>query len=91
MVINIQGNGLEIIIVATLGDSGGGLMFLSKDLQAWKIQGIVSLSPRRQSTFFCDPSKYTVFTKVGLYVKWIRFVLEGIHNTHTHIDYDPIL
>lgn len=76
------------------GDSGGGLMFLSKDLATWKVQGIVSLSPRKQSTFFCDPFKYTVFTKVGLYVKWIRFVLNSIHNAHTQtngIDYEPIL
>ena len=76
------------------GDSGGGLMFLSKDLRTWKVQGIVSLSPRRQSTFYCDPFKFTVFTKVGLYVKWIKFVLDSIHNDHTQslsIQYEPIL
>lgn len=75
------------------GDSGGGFLFLSRDLTTWKVQGVVSLSPRRQSTFFCDPFKYTVFTKVGLYVKWIKFVLDGIHGAHTqsHGDYEPIL
>lgn len=75
------------------GDSGGGLMFLSRNLKTWKVQGIVSLSPRRQSTFFCDPFKFTVFTKVGLYVKWIRFVLEGVHSTYATkvVDYEPIL
>ncbi|CRK97474.1 CLUMA_CG010863, isoform A [Clunio marinus] len=77
------------------GDSGGGLMFLSRDLKTWKVQGIVSLSPRRQSTFFCDPYKFTVFTKVGLYVKWIKFILNNIHNTHTEplevVEYEPIL
>jgi hypothetical protein len=75
------------------GDSGGGFLFLSRDLTAWKVQGVVSLSPRRQSTFFCDPFKYTVFTKVGLYVKWIKFVLNSIHDAYTrpHGDYEPIL
>lgn len=76
------------------GDSGGGLMFLSSDRNTWKVQGVVSLSPRRQSTFFCDPFKFTVFTKVGLYVKWIRFVLDGIHDAHSHpvaVEYEPIL
>lgn len=74
------------------GDSGGGLVFLSKDLKAWKVQGVVSLSPRKQSTFLCDPFKFTVLTKVGLYVKWIRFVLNGIHEAHAPVDeYEPIL
>jgi secreted trypsin-like serine protease len=75
------------------GDSGGGFLFLSRDHTTWKVQGVVSLSPRRQSTFFCDPFKYTVFTKVGLYVKWIRFVLDSIHDAYAqpHGDYEPIL
>lgn len=75
------------------GDSGGGFLFLSRDLKSWKVQGVVSLSPRKQSTFFCDPFKYTVFTKVGLYVKWIKFVLNSIHDAYTqpHGDYEPIL
>jgi modular serine protease len=62
------------------GDSGGGLVFPSKsDANKWIIQGIVSLSPRRQSTFQCDPKKYTIFTKVSLYRNWIRSVLDKIH------------
>lgn len=77
------------------GDSGGGLMFPTNDQQTWKIQGIVSLSPRRQSTFYCDPTKLTVFTKVGFYVRWIRFVLNNIainaHNGTTQTNYEPIL
>lgn len=72
------------------GDSGGGFLFLSRDLKTWKVQGVVSLSPRKKSTFFCDPFKYTVFTKVGLYVKWIKFVLDSIHDSHPG-DYEPIL
>lgn len=71
------------------------MIFLSRDNQTWKVQGVVSLSPRRQSTFFCDPFKYTVFTKVGLYVKWIKFVLNSIHDAHTQpvggVEYEPIL
>lgn len=65
------------------GDSGGGLLFQSNaDTNKWVVQGIVSLSPRRQSTFFCDPYKLTVFTKVSLYVNWIRVILDQIHAAH---------
>ena len=37
--------------------------------------------------------KYTVFTKVGLYVKWIKFVLNSIHDAYAQprVDYEPIL
>lgn len=87
-----------IIITGTAlcnGDSGGGLVFPSKDLSSWTLQGVVSLSPRKQSTFFCDPTKYTVFTKVGFYVKWIKYVLNTIHDIHnnknTPTTYEPIL
>lgn len=84
------------------GDSGGGLLFQSKaDTNKWVVQGIVSLSPRRQSTFYCDPYKFTVFTKVSLYVNWIRFILDEIRVAHKkmlqlrnvdeHEEYDPIL
>jgi hypothetical protein len=56
-------------------------------------QGIVSLSPRRLSTSYCDPKKYTIFTKVGIYVKWIQHVLEKVHVTHNYTlrRYQPIL
>lgn len=74
------------------GDSGGGLYFPMKN-DRWCVQGLVSLSPRRLSTSFCDPEKYTIFTKVGLYVKWIKHMLDEIHATHefTKTAYDPIL
>lgn len=61
-----------------VGDSGGGFIQLSKDLSRWNLQGIVSLSPRKVSTFYCDPSKYTVFTKVEMYTKWIKTNLDSI-------------
>lgn len=65
------------------GDSGGGLIFPRKtNPNQWILQGIVSLSPRKASTAFCDPEQYTIFTKVGIYVKWIQSVLHGIHEKH---------
>lgn len=75
------------------GDSGSGYNFPIKD-DRWALQGLVSLSPRKESSFFCDPNKYTVFTKVGLYVKWIKHVLEDVHATHKDEIkkvYEPIL
>lgn len=75
------------------GDSGGGLHFLIKGTGRWCLQGIVSLSPRKQSSSYCDPFKYTVFTKVGIYVKWIQHIMEEVHATHnsTSKRYEPIL
>lgn len=72
------------------GDSGAGLIFpMVKRPDRWCLQGIVSLSPRRPSTAFCDPHQYSIFTKVGIYVKWIRQVLDRIHEHHTpHKSYD---
>lgn len=65
------------------GDSGGGLIFpMKRNPDKWCLQGIVSLSPRRASTAFCDPEQYTIFTKVGIYVKWIRNTLAQIHEKH---------
>lgn len=67
------------------GDSGAGLIFpMVKRLDRWCLQGIVSLSPRRISTAFCDPHQYSIFTKVGIYVKWIRQVLDDIHEQHAY-------
>ncbi|KAG5681569.1 hypothetical protein PVAND_010988 [Polypedilum vanderplanki] len=60
------------------GDSGGGFVTLSRDKKKWLIRGIVSLSPRKRSTFFCDPHKYTIFTKIDVYVRWIKFILDSI-------------
>ncbi|XP_066998504.2 modular serine protease [Anabrus simplex] len=59
------------------GDSGGGLVFQAPD-KTWNLQGVVSVSPRRRGTSFCDPTYYTVFTKVGIYVKWLDSTLNSI-------------
>jgi hypothetical protein len=50
------------------GDSGGGLIFPQGHgpNSNWLLQGIVSVSPRRRGTAFCDSTYYTVFTKVGM-------------------------
>lgn len=69
------------------GDSGGGLVFpqqRGESIERWSLQGVVSLSPRRPSTSFCDPTQYTIFTKVGIYVKWIENVLKSIHSMHEY-------
>lgn len=79
------------------GDSGAGLIFpMVNQPDRWCLQGIVSLSPRRQSTTFCDPNQYSIFTKIGIYVKWIRQVIDIIHEHHVYDviysnDDDPIL
>ncbi|XP_064215667.1 modular serine protease-like [Tribolium castaneum] len=72
------------------GDSGGGLVFSKKNnSHKYTIQGIVSVSPRRSGTSFCDPKHYTVFTKVGIYMQWIYGALqdihEGKHNNYANI------
>lgn len=65
------------------GDSGAGLIFpMKRNSDQWCLQGIVSLSPRKASTIYCDPNQYTIFTKVGIYVKWIHNVLIEIHEKH---------
>lgn len=76
------------------GDSGGGLVFPVKSKDRWVLEGIVSLSPRRKSTSYCDPFQYTVFTKVGLYIKWIQHIVDSVHSTHNFTSpkkYEPIL
>lgn len=60
------------------GDSGGGFQVLSRDKKTWLIRGVVSLSPRKYSSFYCDPSKYTIFTKIEVFVKWIKLILDDI-------------
>lgn len=60
------------------GDSGAGLTVLAPDGRHY-LQGIVSVSPRKQSTDHCDPNQYTIFTKVGIYVKWIENYLKHIN------------
>lgn len=67
------------------GDSGGGLVFpIEKDPERYNLQGIVSVSPRRIGTSFCDPNYYTVFTKVGMYVGWIYEALKQVHGKMIH-------
>jgi secreted trypsin-like serine protease len=50
------------------GDSGGGLMFATPETGAWTLQGVVSLSIRRESTAFCDANYPTVFTRVSSFI-----------------------
>lgn len=67
------------------GDSGAGLIFPMDDASGrWSLQGIVSLSPRKLSTAFCDPFQYAIFTKVGIYVDWIERQLDGINEPTAH-------
>lgn len=77
------------------GDSGAGLIFpMIKNSDQWCLQGIVSLSPRRLSTTYCDPHQYSIFTKVGIYIKWMQGVLRSIHERHIlksiEMDDEPI-
>ncbi|XP_055326906.1 modular serine protease-like [Sitodiplosis mosellana] len=60
------------------GDSGSGLTVL-RSHGRYFLKGIVSVSPRKKSTDQCDPNQYTVFTKVGIYVKWIENYLNYIN------------
>ncbi|XP_049947696.1 limulus clotting factor C-like [Schistocerca serialis cubense] len=59
------------------GDSGGGLVFQT-DEGAWYLQGVVSISPRRRGTSLCDPHFYTIFTKVGIHLRWLYNVMNTI-------------
>ncbi|XP_031621148.1 modular serine protease-like [Contarinia nasturtii] len=63
------------------GDSGAGLTIRKSDGRHY-LQGIVSISPRKQSTDHCDPNQYTIFTKVGIYVKWIENYLKHINERY---------
>lgn len=77
------------------GDSGGAFQVLSRDSKTWKIQGIVSLSPRKHSTFYCDPFKFTIFTRIDVYLKWIRDTLNDIEakrqEEEISLNYEPVL
>ena len=46
------------------GDSGGGLVLQKPNTSIWEIHGIVSISPRRLGSIYCDVNYYTIFTKV---------------------------
>lgn len=60
------------------GDSGAGLIVPRPDGRYY-LKGIVSISPRMKATDHCDPDQYTIFTKVGIYVKWIENYLNNIN------------
>lgn len=54
------------------GDSGGGLVLQMPNSTLWEVHGVVSVSPRRLGTSFCDPNFYTIFTKVGFRIGEIQ-------------------
>ncbi|KAF5289823.1 hypothetical protein FQA39_LY14978 [Lamprigera yunnana] len=64
------------------GDSGAGLVFPTTDSNKvrWVLQGIVSISPRRLGTSFCNPKFFTIFTKVGVYLDWIKNIIGEVHS-----------
>ncbi|GLV43632.1 Transferrin 3 [Carabus blaptoides fortunei] len=65
------------------GDSGGGLLFPKiSDKSKWILQGVVSVSPRKKGTSFCNPQFYTVFTKISLYLNWLKETLRSIHHQY---------
>lgn len=68
------GNGTS----ACNGDSGSGLAIKRSD-DRYYLEGIVSVSPRRKTTENCDPKQPTIFTKVGIYAKWIENHLNQIN------------
>ncbi|KAK4881293.1 hypothetical protein RN001_004612 [Aquatica leii] len=69
------------------GDSGAGLVFpRSSNPTKWVLQGIVSVSPRRLGTSFCNPKYFTIFTKVGMYIDWMKNVIGNIQLGLSHSD-----
>lgn len=52
------------------GDSGGGLVFT--DNYRFYLRGIVSISAQKRNQLMCDPNRYSVFTDVSKFLKWIR-------------------
>ncbi|EAT42187.1 AAEL006260-PA [Aedes aegypti] len=52
------------------GDSGGGLVFV--DDYRYYLRGIVSISAQKRNQLMCDPNRYSVFTDVSKFLKWIR-------------------
>lgn len=55
------------------GDSGGGLLFQEQDEpRLYYIQGIVSHGEHDEDRTSCDPSKYTIFTRVGAFKAWME-------------------
>ncbi|XP_058824444.1 uncharacterized protein LOC131685060 [Topomyia yanbarensis] len=56
------------------GDSGGGLVFI--DNYRYYLRGIVSISAQKRNQLMCDPNRYSVFTDVSKFLKWIRKNIE---------------
>ncbi|XP_053693691.1 uncharacterized protein LOC128741727 [Sabethes cyaneus] len=52
------------------GDSGGGLVFVEN--LRYYLRGIVSISAQKRNQLMCDPNRYSVFTDVSKFLKWIR-------------------
>ncbi|XP_055639693.1 transmembrane protease serine 11B-like [Toxorhynchites rutilus septentrionalis] len=52
------------------GDSGGGLVFVEN--YRYHLRGIVSISAQKRNQLMCDPNRYSVFTDVSKFLKWIR-------------------
>lgn len=62
------------------GDSGAGIVIpKASDSNRYYLQGIASLGTPQQSTDHCDPYQFTIFTKVGIYTKWIESHLNRIN------------
>lgn len=71
------------------GDSGAGLTVLRSDGR-YQLKGIVSIGSRKKSTDHCDPHQYTIFTKVGMYVKWIENCLKHINERDNPLLFDEL-
>uniref|UniRef100_A0A182NF46 Peptidase S1 domain-containing protein n=1 Tax=Anopheles dirus TaxID=7168 RepID=A0A182NF46_9DIPT len=56
-------------VSACNGDSGGGMFFEVGG--RWYVRGLVSFTPVRAQTSYCDGTKSTVFTDVARYLEWI--------------------
>ncbi|XP_055614359.1 venom protease-like, partial [Uranotaenia lowii] len=56
------------------GDSGGGLVF--EDNNRYYLRGIVSISATKRNQLMCDPNRYSVFTDVSKFLRWIRFNMD---------------
>lgn len=72
---------MYIILVGTnvcSGDSGGGIYFpvSSGGTSRWYLQGLVSVGITAQDgSNRCDPTRFSVFTKISPYADWIVRVL----------------
>lgn len=65
------------------GDSGGG--FFTHSGSTWTIRGIISASlfnAIRQ----CDISRYSIYTNVSKFMKWIRETIDGDSRSAVNID-----